>query len=183
MTLIASVVTSESEFDKICPMDYDGWLVPYNPQLKHFRAYTPNREAAIATQIAKSVKSFRAHDPESMWWVKVEDSDTGEVVGTSVWQVNRPDPSKEPEPTQAYWHPEGSEEREFAERFINGLWGFLGSRVTRPHMGMILIVEYGNAELGSNRLSNRPPFFRRFTNPSSPRSRENAAQLGERKSR
>ncbi|KAF2011171.1 hypothetical protein BU24DRAFT_496284 [Aaosphaeria arxii CBS 175.79] len=131
MTLKLSVVQSATDFDKIAPMDHDAWKIPYNPQLKHFRPQFPTREQAIAYARENSKCRFEDRDPEKQFWLKVEDENE-EVIGAAQWAVNIP--AEGAERTVASWYPEGSEEREFAERFINGLWGFLGERVTRPHM-------------------------------------------------
>lgn len=73
--------------------------------------------------------------------IKATDDETQEIVGWATWEVNDP-AAKEAgdEKVVASWYPEGSEEREFAEVFINGLWGFIGERVTRKHMGMFILV-------------------------------------------
>lgn len=133
MPLKISIVTDENDFEQIAPMDYEAWKFPHNPQLRHFRPQFETREESIEYIKDRAITSLRKNDPKN-FQLKVVDTDTGEVVGFAVWYVNdKPDPYGEK--TIATWHPEGSEEREFAERFINGLWGFIGKRVTRPHMG------------------------------------------------
>lgn len=134
MPLSISQVTDPSDFERIMPMDYDAWLTPYNPQLKHFRPNLPTRDESIAYTAAKNAKRLQTNDP-NMFFIKVTDTDLNEVVGFAIWAINPMDEDDD-EKTVAYWHPEGSEEREFAECFINGLWGFLAERVTRKHMGM-----------------------------------------------
>lgn len=68
--------------------------------------------------------------------LKAVDSESGAIVGFAQWYVNdKPDPYGER--TVATWHPEGSDEKEFAERFINGMWGFIGERVKGAHMGAL----------------------------------------------
>lgn len=133
MPLSISQVENEKDYDKICQMDHDAWKKPYNPQLKHFRVNIADRDAAIANTIAKKVKAFRERSSKK-FMLKVVDTDTDDIIGYAEWEVNDR-PNSLGEKTVATWYPEGSDEREFAERFINGLWGFLGSRVTRPHMG------------------------------------------------
>ncbi|KAF2679431.1 hypothetical protein K458DRAFT_480342 [Lentithecium fluviatile CBS 122367] len=134
MPLAIALVTSESDFDQLCEMDYDAWQTPYNPQLKHFRASFPTRAEAIAWDKARKIRSLRKQNPK-LFYVKCTDTDTDTIIGYANWMVNdSPEPYEEP--TKAVWHPEGSDEREFAERFINGLWGFIGERVTRPHMDL-----------------------------------------------
>ncbi len=70
-----------------------------------------------------------------MFMVKVTDDETGQIIGYANWVVNDPEKQEGDGKTHAVWHPEGSEEREFAEIFINGLWRFMEERVTRKHMG------------------------------------------------
>ena len=136
MPLHIALVTSPHEFDEICPMDFDAWQTPYNPQLKHFRPNLPTREEAIAYKRDKSVKQLTV---PNRFTVKVTDDATDEVIGCAVWAINNPEKEEDGNgKVVASWHPEGSEEKEFAEVFINGLWRFLGERVTRKHMGMYI---------------------------------------------
>jgi hypothetical protein len=114
-------------------MDYDAWQQPYNPQLKHFRPLFPTRSESIAYAQAKHIERFSKQDP-SVFMIKVADDETQEIIGWAVWKVNDP-ATLSGGRTVAHWYPEGSEEREFAEIFINGLWGFIEQRVTRKHMG------------------------------------------------
>jgi len=133
MPLVLSQVTDASDFDKAMPMDYDAWRTPYNPQLKHFRPNLPTRAESIAYTTAKNTKKLQENDPNH-FFIKVTDTDTDEVVGFAIWAINQMN-GEEDGKTSAYWHPEGSEEREFAECFIDGLWGFLADRVKSKHMG------------------------------------------------
>ncbi|KAF2023283.1 hypothetical protein EK21DRAFT_45104, partial [Setomelanomma holmii] len=137
MPLILSHVTDPSDFAKIMPMDHDAWLTPYNPQLKHFRPNLPTRNERIAYAIAKTTKKLQNNDP-NLFFIKVTDTDIDEVVGFAVWEVNQM--SGGDEGTKAYWHSEGSEEREFAELFIDGLWRFIAERVKRKHMDLLSIT-------------------------------------------
>lgn len=70
--------------------------------------------------------------------VKVTDTETNQIIGWAKWAINDPEKVEGDGITHATWYPEGSLEREFAETFINGLWGFLGERVTRKHMGTLI---------------------------------------------
>jgi hypothetical protein len=134
MPLTLAIITSESDLPQLCETDYAAWQSPYNPQLKHFRPTFPTREEAIAWDKARKTKRLRAQNPK-FFMVKCTDTDLDLIIGYAAWEINdRPDPYGER--TEAVWHPEGSVEREFAERFINGLWGFIGSRVKGAHMGM-----------------------------------------------
>lgn len=133
MPLDVALVTDPKDLDKIGPMSWDAWQMPYNPQLKHFRPKKPTRDENIAYAIAQDTKFVTSAGP-NQYMIKVTDTDTDEIIGMAIWVVNDPENSEEG-PTVATYYPEGSEEREFAETFINGLWGFLGERIPRKHMG------------------------------------------------
>ena len=139
MPLQVSLITSPTDFDQICPMDYDAWRTPGNPQLKHFRPVLPTREEEIAYTKDRDTKRLREADPNS-FMIKVWDDETNEIIGWAVWVINDPEAQVEDGKAVASWHPEGSEQKEFAEIFINGLWKFLGERVTRKHLGKCLLV-------------------------------------------
>ena len=133
MPVTVSIITEEADFEAIAPMVLDGWQEPYNPQLKHFRPVFATHDEAVEYGRQRSVQRLRDQDPK-LFMLKAVDSDTNEAIGFAQWFVNdKPDPYGER--TIATWHPEGSDEREFAEKFINGLWDFIGKRVSRPHMG------------------------------------------------
>jgi hypothetical protein len=71
--------------------------------------------------------------------IQVTDDETHEIIGWAIWEVN--DPSTAPgDETEAIWYPRGSQEQEFAGIFINGLWGFIGKRVTRKNMDLASIA-------------------------------------------
>jgi hypothetical protein len=151
MPLTVSEVTDPSDFDMIAPMDHDAWLTPYNPQLKHFRPTLHTRDERIAYVIARNTKGLQEQKPNE-WMIKVTDTDTGEIIGFAMWALNEMN-EQENEKTEATWYSEGSEEREFAECFINGLWGFLAERVTRKHMGMINLLQCHEVCLVLSRLA------------------------------
>ncbi|KAH7071328.1 hypothetical protein BKA63DRAFT_568465 [Paraphoma chrysanthemicola] len=137
MPLSLSQVTDPTDFQSIMPMDHDAWRTPYNPQLKHFRPNLPTRDERIAYAAAKNAKMLEANDP-NLFFIKVTDTDTDEVIGFAIWAVNQMEGGDEG--TKATWHPEGSEEREFAECFIDGLWLFIAERVQRKHMDLLSIT-------------------------------------------
>ncbi|KAF1941159.1 hypothetical protein EJ02DRAFT_512580 [Clathrospora elynae] len=154
MPLTVSLITDPSDFSQISPLDYDAWRTPYNPQLKHFRPSLPSRAEEIAYAKNKAVKRLQQNDP-NRFIIKVTDDETGEIIGWAVWVVNdEKDGDGEGDgKTVAYWYPEGSEEREFAEVFINGLWGFVGRRVTRRHMDLAsVVVATSHRHRGAGRL-------------------------------
>ncbi|KAH8731871.1 hypothetical protein GQ44DRAFT_698130 [Phaeosphaeriaceae sp. PMI808] len=167
MPLVLSQVTDPLDFHEIMPMDYDAWLSPYNPQLKHFRPQLPTREEAIAYAIDRNTQKLQKNNPNA-WMIKVTDTETNEIIGFAMWVLNEMN-EEEGAKTVATWHPEGTEEREFAECFINGLWGFLAERVTRKHMGNIMLsihcpgtlcLEYSRLTFNNCSHLSSPPWCR-----------------------
>lgn len=133
---LTTALLTPTDAPQLAPLDYDSWLTPYNPQLKHFRPSFSSRDDAIAWFIASRTPLYEAQargDPDpKTFFVKCYEPATGEIAGYAVWHVND---GEEGGKTVASWHPEGSEEREFAERFVDGLWGFIGERVRGARMG------------------------------------------------
>ena len=136
MPLELALVTSVADFGLIVELDAISWT-PYNPQLKHFRPAIADPVLARSTQKAKYIRKWESRKEGKTFWVKVTDTDTNEILGFARWAINEMKGGEEK--IQATWYPEGSVERKFAERFINGLWGFLEKRVTRPHMGTVFL--------------------------------------------
>jgi hypothetical protein len=138
MPLKLSLVTSPSDIPRISEIDYDGWHTPYNPQLKHFRPILATRDDYIAWSVKRQWL-----DPANpkYFLVKCTDTDKDVIVGYSKWEVNEGSDAKgEVETSKVTWHVEGSEEREFAQRFVDGLEGFVGERVRGPHMGESFVL-------------------------------------------
>jgi hypothetical protein len=134
MPLVVSLITEPSDFEEAMSMEYDAWRTPYNPQLKHFRPDMLDRAESIARAIAKNVKKLQERKPFD-FMIKVTDTETNEIIGFAMWALNELRDEGDGK-TEATWYPEGSEERVFAELFIDGLWSFIGERVTRKHMGI-----------------------------------------------
>jgi hypothetical protein len=133
MPLTISLVTSEADIPRIAEIDYEGWHTPYNPQLKHFRPILPTRDDYIAWSLKREWL-----DPTNpnVFLVKCVNTDQNLIIGYAKWEVNEGSDAKGGvETTKAEWHVEGSEDREFAQRFVDGLEGFIGERVRRPHIG------------------------------------------------
>ncbi|KAL6706319.1 hypothetical protein ACN47E_005609 [Coniothyrium glycines] len=163
MPLTISLITSPLDIPTITPFDHSAWLSPPNPQLKHFRPAHHTRAEAIAHATARFVRQLEQRDPDT-FMVKATDDQTGQIVGWAVWAVNDAVAAKRVEErdtadgeagggVHATWYPEGSEEREFAEIFINGLWGFLAHRVPRRHMDLHSItVDPTHRHRGAGRL-------------------------------
>jgi GNAT superfamily N-acetyltransferase len=133
MPLTVSQITDPSDFNELMSMEYDAWRVPYNPQLKHFRPDMLDRTDSIARAIAKNEKALQEHKSNE-FMIKVTDTETNEIIGFAFWELNEMKVQGDGK-MEASWYPEGSEEKEFAELFMDGLSGFMNERVTRKHMG------------------------------------------------
>jgi hypothetical protein len=176
MPLIVSQVTDPSDLDVILPMEYDAWRTPYNPQLKHFRPDYLTRPESIAYTKARYVKKLEKNDLNE-FIIKVTDAESKDIVGFAIWALNEMNTQDE-DKTIASYYPEGSEEREFAELFIDGLWGFIGERITSRHMGTKQLASGPHtipcSHLNRSSLHHRPP-----SSPTS-RRRTHADPLGHR---
>ncbi|KAF2642894.1 hypothetical protein P280DRAFT_467030 [Massarina eburnea CBS 473.64] len=152
MPLETAIVTSPSELPEIGALDYVGWQTPYNPQLKHFRPSFSSREEAIKWYIIDRTTLLQEGNPK-ITFIKAIDTEIGMILGYALWEYNDLASEGSTGAIQALWHPEGSDEREFAERFVNGLWGFIGKRVTRPHMDLLgIVVHPDHRKRGAGRL-------------------------------
>ncbi|CAI6336896.1 unnamed protein product [Periconia digitata] len=140
MPLTTSTDITIADLPHLASLDYESWQTPPNPQLKHFRPPFPSRGAAETWYITSRTARVESPDPNTDF-VKCYDEETGEIVGCAVWFVNHGlQEGKEKKKVEATWHAEGSEEREFAERFVNGLWGFIDERVPGPRMDLHSII-------------------------------------------
>jgi flavin-binding protein dodecin len=135
MPFLLEEVTTEKEFDAIYPMLYAAFGDPYNSLRQWFIPVHTTVEAAIDDAKARAVKSWKQH--ANLTWLKVTDTDSGTVVGAAEWEVrDKIDGVGEPQkPINAYWHREGSEEKEFCGKLLTSLKGFMKERMTRPHLG------------------------------------------------
>jgi hypothetical protein len=162
MPFEVSQVTDVSELDELMEMDYEAWQTPYIPQLKHFRPSFPTRAESIAYAKARKAKKLLSSDP-NCFFIKVKDAETKEVVGAATWILNSAsDGADDDEKARVEWYPEGSEQREFAECFIDGLSAFLGPRLTRAYMGR----SFQRLQTLGADMSTRSPDFGRSSCPS-----------------
>lgn len=137
MALKLYEVENENEFDGILNMLYKGFGDPYDALRQWFiPSYQYKDEAATIEAFKKRTVDAWKDNPNNRW-VKVLDIDTGEVIGAAEWTIraNLEPTADVPEPIDADWHQEGSEERDFASKLMSQLKGFMETRMTRPHIG------------------------------------------------
>jgi hypothetical protein len=136
MPLTLEVVTKESDFDEILPVLYAAFGDPFNSLRRWFIPVHTTVEEAIEGSKQRNIKSWKEHD--SITWLKVVDIETGKIIGAAEWEVRKQvGPTPQPQaPITAYWHREGSEEKNFAGKLVTELKGFMKERMTRPHIGM-----------------------------------------------
>lgn len=144
MPLILEEIKDEQDFDEIMPMLYAAFGTPYNSLRRWFIPVHTTVAAAIEASKERQIKSWKQH-PGIIHWLKVTDSDTGKIVGAAEWEIREKidtpvsapgEEAAQQQPINAYWHIEGSEEKEFAGRLLTSLKGFMKERMTRPHIGL-----------------------------------------------
>ncbi|MCJ1398984.1 hypothetical protein MMC11_002186 [Xylographa trunciseda] len=107
MGLTLHEVVSSEEFPAVVDCEREAYKTPFNA---FDILYTPQgldpiatRDAVIKEQWASHAKSPTSH------WLKVVDSDTGNVAGAAQWHIHETDPFARPEDhhLDAVWWPEG----------------------------------------------------------------------------
>jgi hypothetical protein len=135
MPLKLEIVEDASDFDSIIPMLYVAYGSPYNSLRPFYIPIHTTLEDALESFKQRNLKKWK--EREQRQWIKVTDTDTGEMIGAGCWDVREEVEKvdrKEME-VDAFWHKEGSEERVFASRLMTQLKGFMKQRMARPHLG------------------------------------------------
>jgi GNAT superfamily N-acetyltransferase len=131
-------VRSAAEFNSIWPVHFQAFRDPYNSFSKFFNPVHTTFDAAIQASKTRHVAIWEG-DPASHW-IKVTETDTGQVVGAAQWDINdtgyaEGDGAKFKAAFEAHQHTEGTDEKLFAEKLIGGLRSAIMDRVRVPHMG------------------------------------------------
>ena len=122
------------------------WISFEDPYQGFLRAVAPiknnDRETSLVEFAAAQLKEYKS-DPE-MTWLKVVDSETGNIVGGAKWLLHRSNPFANPpeEPFQATWYPEGPG-REFVTQAVLGVLMPRMRRAQRPHACVFFIFSFG----------------------------------------
>ncbi|KAF2107289.1 hypothetical protein BDV96DRAFT_653881 [Lophiotrema nucula] len=118
MAFALEEVREERDYDEIVPVLYAAFGHPYNSLRKWFIPVHTTTEAALEDFKGRLLKSWK--QKPDLYWIKVTDTETGRIVGAAEWEVRKTieEPRSEPEPLNAYWHTEGSEEKQFAEKML-----------------------------------------------------------------
>ncbi|KAI0015811.1 acyl-CoA N-acyltransferase [Xylariomycetidae sp. FL0641] len=140
MPLRLEEVKDEQDFDQILPVLFAAFGEPYNTLRRWFIPVHTTEDAAIEAAKGRMVKNWKTH--ENAHWVKVTDSDTGDIIGAAEWEIRKsPDgPEEAQQSINAYWHTDGSEEKAFAEKLIGQLKTFMKKRMTAPHLELEQLV-------------------------------------------
>ena len=131
-----SEVISDSDFDEIIPLLWHSYSQPriaLLPLLFPSEDDSPEaREKAM--QMSKQVFLKMHHADPSGHWLKVLDTDTGEIIGGCRWHVHESDPYEKArgKPFVALTYPEGTE-RDFASLVLGQILNPRAERYVRPH--------------------------------------------------
>ncbi|PQE29146.1 hypothetical protein CJF30_00004173 [Rutstroemia sp. NJR-2017a BBW] len=126
MTFQVSEATNSTEFAEVIKAEHEAYEEPFNTFWKVMKG--PNIDECTERQWIwhKSMPNSR--------WLKVEDKDTGKVIGGAEWMVHETNPFETPQPAlPAYWWPEGP--MKIASNHI--LQAFFEGRpsvMNRPHL-------------------------------------------------
>jgi hypothetical protein len=94
------------------------------------------REEAIA-EAATRLESWHVDDPSS-YWQKIIETETGKLVGTTIWHIYPQNPFEEDHESSVTWFPDDGS-RKFAEQVIEQIDAPRAQFCRRPH-----ICEYRN---------------------------------------
>ena len=101
MALKLSELTSDEEFPGLMAALYDSYSSPYNGFWDIFKGKSGEECQARYMQWHRS-------DPTSHW-IYVTDTENGQIVGGTQWNIFEKNPYAEPKPPMAaYWIQEGS---------------------------------------------------------------------------
>lgn len=131
-----SEIISDSDFDELIPLLWHSYSQPriaLLPLLFPSEDDSPEaREKAV--QMSKQVFLKMRHADPSSHWLKILDTDTGEIIGGCRWHVHESDPYEKSrgKPFVALTYPEGTE-RDFASLVLGQVLNPRAERYTRPH--------------------------------------------------
>jgi len=134
-----SEVISDSDFDELIPLLWHSYSQPriaLLPLLFPSEDDSPEtREKAV--QMSKQVFLKMRHADPSGHWLKVLDTDNGEIIGGCRWHVHESDPYEKArgKPFVALTYPEGTE-RDFASLVLGQVLNPRAERYVRPHTRM-----------------------------------------------
>ena len=100
MPLKLTELTSDEEFPALMTALYDSYSKPYNGFWDMFKG-------ASGQECLERYKQWHNADPTSHW-IYVTDTETGQVIGGTQWNIYEKNPYEKPGPVmQAYWIEEG----------------------------------------------------------------------------
>ncbi|KAI3390600.1 hypothetical protein diail_9101 [Diaporthe ilicicola] len=143
MSLQLQEIDQEVDFPALARCMFESYEDP--PQ-KFFHVFFPThgtgneaREAAI-DEAATRLKLWHTHDPSS-YWQKVVDTETGKVVGGSLWKIHRENPFADPTPSQATWFPDDGS-RAYVEKALVNHNAPRARVAQKPHLYLFIIFTH-----------------------------------------
>lgn len=141
MPLTLSSVTSPTEWPAIIACERTAYETPFNAFFIIFCpvSTSPSGRAAALAECTERQRSWHDADPDSHW-LKVTDTESGEVAGAAQWKIFEDDPysRKEQKAMSAYWYPEG-ELRDLADELARQWFGPRRVKMRRPHLSSSLL--------------------------------------------
>ncbi|KAI4231319.1 MAG: hypothetical protein L6R40_007764 [Gallowayella cf. fulva] len=136
MVLILHEVVSDDEFAAIIGCEWSSYETPYNGFFQIYCPITGTGPDARLEALKESTDRQLAWHREdaTSHWLKVVDSESGQVVGAAQWNIYRENPYLNGvEHTDAFWWPEG-EGRKFASMALEQWYAPRGKRMNKPHI-------------------------------------------------
>lgn len=140
MPLELQEIDQEVDFPAIARCMFESYEDP--PQ-KFFHVFFPThgtgseaREAAI-DEAATRLKLWHTHDPSS-YWQKVVDTETGKIVGGSLWKIHKENPFADPTPSTVTWFPDDGS-RTYVEKALENHSAPRARVAQKPHLCTLIL--------------------------------------------
>jgi len=132
MAFKLSEVDVAADFDKLMACQ---WLAHEDPFQPFYRLFCPVFESGREASVKESTERLLAwheHDPHARW-LKVEESETGHIVGGAWYKIYAENPFEHPEDEVADWYPDDSS-RDFVSQAIGQMDVPRMKKATRPQV-------------------------------------------------
>lgn len=129
-------MTKDGVFKDVVDAEWDAYQDPYTLILNLlFPIKGEGPEAhnkRIADSLIQQLDGHKKAGPVSQW-IRVVDSETGEIAGAAQWSTFEENPFATPSEDEITWWPAG-EEREFAKAIFDYFLNFRMTYLQKPHM-------------------------------------------------
>ncbi|KAI9837269.1 MAG: hypothetical protein M1819_000343 [Sarea resinae] len=128
-------VTDDADFDSIVRAEWAAYEDPFEPFLRiiggPYDSSSPTARAE-ALEESKERQKMWAHEDPTSHWLKVVNTDTGEIIGAALWNILEDDSEPMPGLYEAYYWPEGTEGRNYASHVLSRLSTLQAARMKGP---------------------------------------------------